>query len=127
MVDRELIAAIVRAYADFAAGDIDTARLPFHPDVEWVEPAEFPQGGAYRGPAAVQRYLEASRKGWKRISSTPLKVLANETRVGVLVGHRGVRATGGGESVVVVLDVFEVRGGRIVRMEAFTDTGLGQG
>lgn len=52
---------VLDAYRAFVSGDIETATANMHPDVEWIEPDEFPDGGHYRGPAAVAAYLSRSR------------------------------------------------------------------
>lgn len=51
---------VLDSYAAYARGDIDAAVAPLHPDVEWIEPDSFPNGGAYRGPVAVAGYLRES-------------------------------------------------------------------
>ena len=117
-MDEGLIAAITGAYAASAAGALDVADLPLHPDVTWVEPCSFPFGGARRGPAEVADYLARSRAGWSELASTPVRVLVNDTKVAVLVEHRGVRATGEA-AAATVLDVFEVADGLVVGLEAF--------
>ena len=43
------IAELRAAHAAFNRGDIDAAVRVLDPQVEWVEPAEFPNGGAYHG------------------------------------------------------------------------------
>ena len=123
MIEDRVVSAIVGAYAAFAADAIDSYFdgddcVPLHSDVDWVEPGSFAHGGAYRGPEAVRGYLQRSRDGWSDISSTVRRVLADEDKVAILVQHQGTRTTGD-VADVHVLDVFEVRDGLVVRMEAF--------
>ncbi len=40
---------VLNAYAAYASGDIDGAIAGLHPDVEWIEPDEFPSGGRRQG------------------------------------------------------------------------------
>jgi ketosteroid isomerase-like protein len=40
-------------YGAFAGGDVDGVLDALDPDVEWVEREEFPNGGDWRGRAAV--------------------------------------------------------------------------
>jgi ketosteroid isomerase-like protein len=40
-------------YGAFARGDIDGVLDALDPDVDWVAPEEFPNGGDWRGRAAV--------------------------------------------------------------------------
>jgi ketosteroid isomerase-like protein len=87
------------------------------PEVEWIEPLSFPSGGRRVGPAAVAEYLEASRAGWKHLTSEP-----TATRVGpeIVVVHRlhGILLDGTPREVEVA-DVFRFREGRIGRMRAY--------
>ena len=50
------IAQLRAAYAAFNRGDIDAAVLFLDPQVEWIEPAEFPGGGTYHGVDESQRF-----------------------------------------------------------------------
>jgi ketosteroid isomerase-like protein len=125
VVSQDLIDTIVAAYADFAAGSVDVDRLPFHPRVEWIAPVQFPYGGTYHGPNDVRSYLELSRSRWRTLSSTVRRVLVNESKVALLVEHRGVRVETDAETSRWVLEVFEIAGDRIVRIEGFTDTDRG--
>ncbi|GGM24499.1 nuclear transport factor 2 family protein [Dactylosporangium sucinum] len=110
---------VLRAYAAFVAGDIAGAVRDLHPDVEWIEPDEFPNGGRHVGPAAVARYLQASYDDWLELHSEP-----TATRRGgrVVVVHR-VHGVVQDLSIrdVTVADVFTVRDGRIVHMQAYAD------
>jgi ketosteroid isomerase-like protein len=49
------------AYAAFNRGDVDAAVASLDPQIEWIEPAEFPGGGAFHGRDEVKRYLAQSR------------------------------------------------------------------
>jgi ketosteroid isomerase-like protein len=56
-------------YEAWERGDIDAAtESAFTPDVEWIEPPEFPNGGA-RGPATVREYPRASPTSWLELHS----------------------------------------------------------
>jgi ketosteroid isomerase-like protein len=125
VVSQELIDRIVSAYADFAAGSLDVDELPLHPRVEWIAPVQFPYGGTYHGPNDVRTYLELTRSRWRTLSSTIGRVLVNESKVAVLVEHRGVRVETNAETSSWILEVFEIAGGQIVRMEGFADTDRG--
>ncbi len=65
------VALVIRSYEAFARGDIGAAVAPLHPQVEWVEPDEFPNGGRRQGPEAVAEYLHASRAMWAKLRSEP--------------------------------------------------------
>jgi ketosteroid isomerase-like protein len=111
---------VVRAaYAAFARADIDAAVADLHPDVEWVEPDEFPDGGAHLGRDAVRRYLEASRSTWRELRSVATvtrrgeRIIAEHHLEGVLPDGTAHQAT--------VADVFTLRDGLVVHMQAYAD------
>jgi ketosteroid isomerase-like protein len=58
-LDPEVV-LVLKSYEAFARGDIEQAVVPLHPDVEWIEPEEFPYGGRRQGPDAVADYLGSS-------------------------------------------------------------------
>ncbi|HEY2298731.1 MAG TPA: nuclear transport factor 2 family protein [Jatrophihabitans sp.] len=113
------VAIVVAAYRAFAAGDIHSAVTDLHPDVEWIEPLEFPNGGRRVGRAAVFEYLQSSRASWRELRSTPAvsrrgeRIVAVHHIEGVLVDGTPHEAT--------VADVFTVRGEQVVHMKAYAD------
>ncbi len=118
MPDRDPEIEVVRAaYEAFARGDIAAATADLDPEVEWIEPITFPMGGRRVGPAAVAEYLEASRAGWKHLTSEP-----SVQRVGpeIVVVHRlhGILLDGTPHEAEAT-DVFRFREGRIGRMRAY--------
>jgi ketosteroid isomerase-like protein len=113
------VALVLASYAAYARGDIDAAVAPLHPDVEWIEPDEFPGGGRRQGPRAVAEYLSASYVLWDRFASeaTPYRRGGDV----VIVHHvDGVLADGTPHRATVA-DVFTLRAGRVVRMRAYAD------
>jgi ketosteroid isomerase-like protein len=116
MSDSE-IEVVLAAYEAFARGDIAAAVKDMDPEVEWIEPIDWPNGGRRIGPAAVAEYLEASRAGWKHLASEP-----TATRVGpeIVVVHRlhGILQDGTPNEAEAA-DVFRFREGRIGRMRAY--------
>jgi ketosteroid isomerase-like protein len=113
------VALVLDAYAAFARGDIDAAVARLHPDVEWIEPDEFPGGGRRQGPAAVAEYLRASRSSWAELTSEPVARRRGED---IVVVHRvrGRRADGR-PAEATVADVYTVRDGQVVRMHGYAD------
>jgi len=110
---------ILDAYRAFQAGDIDRATASLHQDVVWIEPDEFPDGGRYVGPASVADYLSRSRDRWRTVVSTPLA-----RRVGDKIAvrhHLEGQAIDGTHAEATVADVFTVRDGVIVHMQAYAD------
>jgi ketosteroid isomerase-like protein len=113
------VALVLRAYEAFARGDIEQAVESLHPDVEWVEPDEFPGGGLHRGPAAVADYLRGSRAMWAELVSEPT---AHRRGDKIVVVHRvHGRLVDGNPHDATVADVFTVVDGRVVGMTAYAD------
>jgi ketosteroid isomerase-like protein len=113
------IAMVLDAYAAFARGDIDQALVSLHPQVEWIEPEEFPNGGRRVGAAAVADYLRRSRSMWSELVSEPT---AHRRGNDIVVIHHlhGHLADGTFRDATVV-DVFTFRHGLVVRMQAYAD------
>jgi ketosteroid isomerase-like protein len=113
------VTLILRAYASYARGDIDAAVADLHEDVEWIEPDEFPNGGAHHGREAVAAYLRASHAQWASLTSQP-----TATRQGndiVVVHHvHGVLLDGSAQEATVA-DVYTVVNGAVMRMQAYAD------
>ena len=73
------------AYAAFNRGDIDAAVRILDPDVEWIEPAEFPGGGTYHGIEGAKQYLAQSRAGAAQVISEPEQFIPVGNRIVVFV------------------------------------------
>lgn len=113
------VALVLASYEAFASGDIDRAVAPLHPDVEWIEPEEFPGGGRRQGPAAVAEYLRDSRGRWAELVSEPTPHRRGDD---IVIVHRvHGRLVDGSTHEATVADVFTVRDGRVVRMKAYAD------
>ncbi len=114
--DRE-VEVVLAAYEAFARGDFAAAVAAMDPEVEWIEPITFPNGGRRVGPEAVAEYLAASRSGWKHLTSEPT---AHRVGPEIVVVHRlhGILLDGTPLEVEVA-DVFRFREGRIARMRAY--------
>ena len=115
------MARLREAYAAFNRGDMDAAVSGLDPQVEWSEPTEFPGGGAYHGRDAVKGYLTQSRANWAEGASEPEQMIPAGDRVVVMV-HARFRPKGSDAwQDVKLADVYTVRAGKIVAMQAFAD------
>ena len=110
---------VLAAYAAFARGDIDRAVAALHPQVEWIEPDDFPHGGRRAGPAAVADYLRRSRSMWAEMYSEPAAYRSGGDVV--VVHHIHGRLADGTARDVTVADVFTFSNGQVVRMQAYAD------
>jgi ketosteroid isomerase-like protein len=110
---------VLSSYAAFARGDIDGAIANLDPDIEWIEPDEFPNGGLLRGPAAVGEYLRAARALWDELISEPSAQRQGENII--VIHHFHGRTIDGEEGEGTVADVFTMKDGRAIRMMAYVD------
>jgi ketosteroid isomerase-like protein len=113
------VVLVLKSYAAFARGDIDQAMASLHPEVEWIEPDEFPDGGRRQGSEAVADYLRSSRARWAEFISEPTPHRRDDDIV--IVHHLSGRLVDGSPHDVTVADVFTVRDGLVVRMKAYAD------
>jgi uncharacterized protein len=120
--EQELAIAMLReAYSAFNRGDIDSAVVGFDSQIEWSEPVEFPGGGTYHGRDDVRHYLTQSRAACAEVISEPERFIVAGNRIVVFV-HARVRPKGSNEwQDVRLADVYTIRGGEIVAMQAFAD------
>jgi ketosteroid isomerase-like protein len=110
---------VLRSYGAFARGDIDGAIANLDPDIEWIEPDEFPNGGLRRGPAAVGEYLRAARAPWDELISEPTAHRHGEDII--VIHHFHGRTIDGEEGGGTVADVFTMKDGRAIRTKAYAD------
>ncbi|MFF2077989.1 nuclear transport factor 2 family protein [Kitasatospora sp. NPDC058162] len=113
------VALVLAAYAAYARGDIDAAVAGLHPDVEWVEPEEFPNGGVHSGRDAVHKYLSASYAMWSELHSEPAAYRRGADVV--IVHHVHGTLTDDSPLDLTAADVFTLRDGRVVTMHAYAD------
>jgi ketosteroid isomerase-like protein len=117
----QVVAALGGAYAAFNRGDMTAAVEPLDAQIEWTEPAEFPPGGTYHGRAGVKQYLKQSRAAWAGVNSEPERFIIAGDRIVVFV-HARVRPKGSNHwQDISLADVYTVRNGRVVEMQAFAD------
>jgi ketosteroid isomerase-like protein len=109
------------AYAAFNRGDIAAAVEGMDPEIEWVEPAEFPGGGTYRGKDGVKAYLTQSRESAAEVHSEPERFISAGDRIVVFV-HARVRAKDSSQwQDVDLADVYTFSAGKPVKMRAFAN------
>jgi ketosteroid isomerase-like protein len=117
----QAITTLRGAYAAFNRGDIEAAVEPLDPQIEWIEPAEFPGGGSYHGREGVRRYLTQSRAAWAEVISEPERFISARNRIVVFV-HARVRPKESNEwQDVRLADVYSIRDGKAIEMRAFAD------
>ena len=105
-----------KAYDAFGAGDLETVLSTFDDNVEFVVPGNSTISGTYRGKAEVTEFF--AKIAEKSFTNTPSRFVADDDVV-VVLGQ----VTAGGESAPEA-DVSTFRGGKIVQLQAFSDTAM---
>ena len=105
-----------KAYDAFGAGDLETVLSTFDDNVEFVIPGNSTISGTYRGKAEVTNFF--AKLAEKSFTTTPSRFIADDDVV-VVLGQ----ITAGGESAPEA-DVSTFRDGKIVKLQAFSDTAM---
>ncbi len=122
-MSEETIASIRRAHEAFNRGDASSAIDLATPDVEWATTGAFPGvEGVYRGPAAIQGWIDVIRSAWEEFEVTLDEVLHDEGNVLVvseLLHGRG--RSSGAEVKMRVFTVYRFEDGKVRRRASFTE------
>jgi ketosteroid isomerase-like protein len=113
--------AIREAYAALNRHDIPGFVAMFDPQIERIEFAELPQGGTYRGLAAVTAHVAKGRGTWAEGGCEPQRFIVAGDRVIVFV-HVRVRLKHETEwRDGRTADVFTFRNGKAIQFRTFAD------
>ena len=115
------IEAIREAYAALNRNDIPGFVQFFDPQIERIEPADFPQGGTYHGLAAVTAHVAKGRGTWAEGGCEPQRFVVAGDRVIVFVRVR-VRLKHETEwREGRIADVYTFRNGKAIQFRTFAD------
>lgn len=109
-------AIIERGYAAFTSGDMETVMNLFDDDIEWVQPGGSSVSGTFHGKAEVMEHL--ARLAEKDLTVKLNRLVAEGDTVVALTEVSAGRESGDDA------DVFVLRDGKTVRVEAHGDTAL---
>lgn len=113
--------ALKAAYAALNRNDIPAMVQAFDPQIERIEFAESPQGGAFRGLEAVTAHIAKARATWAEGTCEPQRMIVAGDRVVVLTQVR-VRLKGETDwREGRTGDVFVFRNGKAVLFRTFVD------
>lgn len=112
---------IRQAYAALNRGDIDGFVACFDPQVERIEPSDFPMGGTYRGLEEVKAHVAKGRGTWAEGTCEPQRLIVAGDRVVALVrvNVRLKSETQWREGRIG--DVFTFRNGKAIQFRTFGD------
>jgi ketosteroid isomerase-like protein len=111
-----------RLHRAFNERDREALAEVFDPDVEWIPILAKLEGASFRGPDGVNRWLDELDRDWAEFVTDP-QDFRDLGDVVLILGTWHARARHSG----LVLDaqpgawVAQIRNGRIVRQETFTD------
>jgi len=113
--------ALKEAYAAFNRNDIPAFVQIFDSQIEWIEPAEFPGGGTYRGVDVVRAHLAKSRESWAEGSCQPRRMIVAGDRI-IQYVHVHVRLKDETEwREGQVTEVYTFRDGKVIQVRIFAD------
>jgi ketosteroid isomerase-like protein len=122
-MSQENVETVRRAIAAWNADNLDAALAELDPDVEWhpsIEPGLEGKATTYRGHDGARRaWREYRGEAWERLTSRPQEVRDLGESV-LLLGQIDITArTTGIEFSQELGELFEFRGGKIVRVRDF--------
>lgn len=113
--------ALREAYAALNRNDIPGFVNIFDPQIERIEPADFPMAGTYRGLAAVTEHVTKGRGTWAEGSCEPERFIAAGDKI-VVIAHVHVRLKTETEwREGRIADVFTFRYGKAIQFRTFGD------
>lgn len=119
--------ALREAYAALNRGDIPGFVKLFDPQIERIEPADFPQGGTYQGLAAVTEHVSKGRGTWAEGGCEPQRFIVappgdgGSDRIIVLINVRVRLKTETQWREGRLADVYTFRDGKAIQFRTFGD------
>jgi ketosteroid isomerase-like protein len=109
------------AYAALNRGDIPSFVKNFDEEIEWVEFAESPGAGTYKGRTTVEAHATQARANWAEGSCEPERLIVAGDKIVVLV-YVHVRLKHETEwREGRIADVYTFRHGKVIHMRNFFD------
>ena len=89
------IEALRETYAAINRNDIPAAIEIFDPQIEWIEPSDYPEGGTTHGIADVEELHKRSLATWAEGACEPERFIVAGDKI-IVVAHVALEATGPG-------------------------------
>ncbi|WP_435151476.1 nuclear transport factor 2 family protein [Haladaptatus sp. DFWS20] len=113
-------------YESFNEGDIESALATMADDVEWIEPEGFVFGGTYHSPDEVlENVFMPAKEEFETFRVEPDRFIDGGDTV-VTVGTFHATNEAGDTMESPFAHVNDLRDGRVIRFENYTDTALWQ-
>ena len=120
-MSQENLEVVRRAFATFNARAVDDLVGLSDPDSEWLPFRAQLEGMVYRGHEGIRQWVRDMDDDWEAFRIDPVEFHNRDDRI-VVIGH--VQALGRTSGVDVDSEagfLFELRGGRIVRVVSYSD------
>jgi ketosteroid isomerase-like protein len=105
--DSERVEAVRRGHRAFTDGDLTPAKSSVTDDVEWGTTGSWPGlEGTYRGPEALDEWMETIRAEWETFQASMVELLAS-SEDSIVVQER-LSGRGRESGIEVEMDVFTV-------------------
>ena len=114
-------AAIERAYAAFAAGNVDGILAELSDDVAWRVPDVLPHGGSFSGKDGALEFFGGLTEKWDGLTVTVDDILAERDRVVVIGSAAGTLKSSGDDISYGFAHAWTVRDGRATRFDEYAD------
>ena len=115
------IALVKEIYAAINRNDIAAAVRAFDPQIERIEPPDFPSAGTYRGHAELTAHLFKGRNTWADGSCIIEQLIVADDKIVVFV-HARVRLKDRTEWIDGrFADAFAFRNGKVIQMRSFSE------
>jgi ketosteroid isomerase-like protein len=115
------VAAVRRLFEAFEQEDDEALLDTLSAEVEWYVPDVLPYGGTFHGVEQVREYLDSLSSFVERGTLDTLRMIDAGDHV-VVLGHWSSRARLGEAFDARFASIFEVRNGKIVRLDSHLDT-----
>jgi ketosteroid isomerase-like protein len=113
------IEAVQETYAAINRNDVPAAVKAFDPQMEWIEPRDFPTPGTYRGQAEVMAHISRGRNTWAEGGCEPERFIVAGDKIVVFI-HVRVRLKDHTEWIDSrIADVFTFRNGKVIQVRSF--------
>jgi uncharacterized protein len=114
--------ALRELYAALNRNDIEGVVEELHPDIAWIEPAEYTGGATCHGRVALAAHLARARATWAEGSCEPERFIAAGERIVVIIRVHVRLKTEKEWREGRHAAVYTFRDGKAVEMRIFDDT-----
>lgn len=125
-MSQQNVSIVQGLYEAFARGDIPAFLAAMDPDIEFDEPQApgYPFAGVHRGlQGLVNEQFGAVGPSYQEFAVVPLELIDAGDRVIAIAEARGKGKASGTPFVARVIHIVTIRDGKVVRIQAYPDTG----